>query len=267
MMSRGFVIADDFGLGRGHDAVILRLLDAGKLAGTSVMVDGEITDADLAQLRELRQSGRQVGLHLNLTHGFDGLHKPSIGALLKMAFTGRLPDTIGPDLLRQSKRFSELFGDAPDFYDGHQHCHCLPGIVRHVRDLPRSSSTWIRVPLPRRRGLWRNVVNGGVKTLIIAAMAWAARRAWCRAGWRVNDDFSGFLRLHSADAVAVDLPAILAGAKAGDLIMTHPGDAGDPAQCPGHAADARAVETEVLERTDFRSGPELRLRPVMADRC
>lgn len=260
MMCRGFVIADDFGLGRGHDAVILRLLRAGKLAGTSVMVDGDITERDLAHLRELRRDGRQIGLHLNLTHGFGGMQKPSIGALLKMAFTGRLPDTIAPDLMRQSERFADLFGDAPDFYDGHQHCHCLPGIARHVRDLPRSSTTWIRVPLPSGRGLWRNTASGGTKTVVIATMAWAARRIWCRAGWQVNDSFSGFLKLHSADMVARDLPQILATAQDGDLIMTHPGDPRDPDQCPDHAPQARAIEAQLLDRTDFTNGAALRLR-------
>ena len=63
-------IADDFGLGRKHDQVILSLMEAGRLDGTSVMVNDAIEPADIARLRALRDAGAQVGLHLNLTQLF-----------------------------------------------------------------------------------------------------------------------------------------------------------------------------------------------------
>ncbi len=41
-------IADDFGLGCGHDRVILSLLEAGKLDGTSVMTGDAMKPEDIA---------------------------------------------------------------------------------------------------------------------------------------------------------------------------------------------------------------------------
>lgn len=211
MTGKGFLIADDFGLGRGHDAVILRLLSEGRLAGTSVMIDGNLAPSDLSELRELRRQGRQVGLHLNLTQNFTAVGTaPTIGKLMKQAMTGRLPPDLGDALHRQAARFSEMFGGPPDFYDGHQHCHCLPGLEGRVADLPRDACTWLRVPTPRTAGLARNVRTGGTKALIVAAMGWSACQTWRSAGWPVNADFSGFLDLSRPDRVQRDLPALIA---------------------------------------------------------
>ena len=61
------LIADDFGLGAGHNAVILDLLAKQKINGTSVMIDGQLDAASVQKLRTLRDEGAVIGLHLNLT--------------------------------------------------------------------------------------------------------------------------------------------------------------------------------------------------------
>ncbi len=247
-MSSPLLIADDFGLGRGHDRVILDLIGEGRLGGTSVMVDGDIAPPDLERLRRLRASGAQVGLHLNLSYRFAAspVCHP-IGALMRLCLTGRMPPDARPEFQRQAERFAALFGDLPDYYDGHQHCHCLPGLSRLAAALPQGGKRWMRVPLPASlSGLALNLRSGGAKVAVIAALARHAKGVFRRSGWRVNADFSGFLRLGDPGSVDLWLPRLLAAAGDSCLVMTHPGDAADPAQCEGHAGACRAREAAIL---------------------
>lgn len=238
-------IADDFGLGRAHDRVILSLLDSGRLDGTSVMVNDAIDAHDLARLKALRAAGAQVGLHLNLTQALPGVAQVwTLGQLMR----GR-PEGIAAALDQQVQGFAALFGGPPDYYDGHQHCHCLPAVRPHIARLPREAATWLRLPLPAtwaRR--WLNLRAAGVKAAIVMGFAARARRDFARAGLRMNRDFSGFLRLDRPDQVRRWLPRLLAAAGPDCLVMLHPGAADDPVQCPGHAPESRAAEAEILQR-------------------
>ncbi|MDH6234959.1 putative glycoside hydrolase/deacetylase ChbG (UPF0249 family) [Mesorhizobium soli] len=237
-------IADDFGLGRRHDKVILSLLEAGRLDSTSVMVNEGIDPSDIDRLRELREAGVQVGLHLNLTQAF-----PKQGPVWPLAtlMGVRLPDGVAASLDRQVNEFVALFGSLPDYYDGHQHCHSFPAISPLVTRLPYGPQTWVRVPLPATwAGRWTNLRAGGAKVLAIMAFAARARKVFARAGLRMNVDFSGFLRLDDPTKVRLWLPRLLSAAGPDCLMMLHPGDATDLMQCSGHAPESRAAETEIL---------------------
>ncbi|MCP8894153.1 ChbG/HpnK family deacetylase [Shinella daejeonensis] len=241
-------IADDFGLGRLHDRVILDLLESGQIDGTSVMIDGAIDEADMKRLRALRQRGAQVGLHLNLTHGFtpETVRMP-LGKLILAGLSDRIPADVQSQFQRQAEAFRVAFGSLPDYYDGHQHCHCLPGLATLAARLPRAPATWIRVPLPATpAGLWRNLRAGGPKVAFIAAFAFAARRRFRASGWPANTDFSGFLRLDRPEQVRRWLPRLLQSASKDCLVMVHPGSAHDAGQCPAHAPESRAIEASTL---------------------
>lgn len=244
------LIADDFGLGRQHDEVILDLLAERRISGTSVMIDGDIAPPDLERLRRLRQEGALVGLHLNLTHAFAGSarHAP-LGDLLRLCLTGNPPGWAEQEFDRQAKAFVQAFGTVPDYYDGHQHCHCLPGLAAFAATLPRRETCWMRVPLPARlSGFVMNLRAGGPKVLSIALFAFLARRTFRRSGWATNRDFSGFLHLDRPESVARWLPRLLRDAPEDCLVMVHPGSAADPSQCDGHAPSARAEEAMLLRR-------------------
>ncbi|MCJ8148135.1 ChbG/HpnK family deacetylase [Shinella sedimenti] len=242
------LIADDFGLGRDHDKVILGLLERGKIDGTSVMIDGDIDPLDIERLRQLRERGAAVGLHLNLTHGFSGshFHRP-LDELLRLCLTGRLPQEAQSAFHGQAETFRTTLGFLPDYYDGHQHCHCFPGLDRIAATLPREHGVWVRVPLPRTwAGRMLNMRAGGPKTVLIMILAHFAARTFRRAGWKTNSDFSGFLPLDRPDAVARWLPRLLSARATGTLMMVHPGSADDRSQCPGHSPQSRVVEAEIL---------------------
>ena len=241
-------IADDFGLGRKHDRVILSLIEARRLDATSVMVNDAIDAGDVARLKALRDAGAQVGLHLNLTQPLPG-HTEAwpLQALLRPRLPDGLRATVATSLKRQTDEFVSLFGSLPDYYDGHQHCHCFPGIAPLVAQLPSGPKTWIRVPLPASwSGRWRNLRAGGAKGILIMALAARAREVFRQAGHQVNEDFSGFLRLDDPASVRHWLPRLLAAAGPDCLMMLHPGDAGDEMQCAGHAPESRDCETNIL---------------------
>jgi len=256
------IIADDFGLGRFHDQKILELISGGQVDGTSVMIDGDMSNNALLLLKRLREEGALVGLHLNLTHEFDGgLPTMPLGALMRAGFFARLPRSYGADFLRQTDRFLTLFGSLPDFYDGHQHCHCLPGLAADAAALPGAGKIWMRVPLPTTAsGFWLNVRAGGFKVATVAALAVRARQIFRDAGFATNSDFSGFLRLDDPYAVAVWLPRILAAAGPDHLVMVHPGSAEDRAQCNGHHPESRRIETLILDE----QGDETLIRSSIA---
>jgi chitin disaccharide deacetylase len=241
-------IADDFGLGRKHDRAILSLMQARRLDATSVMVNDAIDAGDIARLKVLRGAGAQVGLHLNLTQALPG-HADAwpLSTLLRPWPADRLRAAAAVSLKRQTDEFAALFGSLPDYYDGHQHCHCIPWIAPLVAQLPSGPKTWIRVPLPASwPGRWRNLRAGGAKGVLIMALAARARRIFRRAGREVNRDFSGFLRLDDPASVRHWLPRLLAAAGPDCLVMLHPGDAGDEMQCAGHAPESRDCETNIL---------------------
>jgi len=242
------LIADDFGLGRKHDSAILSLIEAGRLDGTSVMINHAIAPADIARLQAARVSGAQIGLHLNLTQALPGMSAAwPLSTLLRPLLGADLLEAIRDSLVRQTDEFASLFGHLPDYYDGHQHSHCFPAIVPLVARLPAGSQTWIRIPLPSSwAGRWRNLRAGGVKGVLIMALAARARAVFRRAGWQVNSDFSGFLRLDDPASVRHWLPRLLSAAGPGCLVMLHPGDAGDEVQCDGHAPQSRSCETQIL---------------------
>jgi len=241
-------IADDFGLGRKHDSVILSLLETRRIDGTSVMVNDAIAPADVARLRALRDAGAQVGLHLNLTQVLPGIETVwSLADLLRPLPGAHLLEVAAASLERQTDEFVALFGSLPDYYDGHQHCHCFPGMAPLVVRLPSGPECWIRVPLPATwSGRWRNLRAGGAKGVLIMALAARARSVFLRAGRQVNLDFSGFLRLDDPASVRHWLPRLLSAAGPDCLMMVHPGDAGDEMQCAGHAAESRGCEAEIL---------------------
>lgn len=127
------ICADDFGMDSGIDAGILRLAQLKRLSATSCLVEGPSFRENAAALRE---SGLQLGLHLNFTEpmGTPGLYLP-VSSLIARAYLHRLD---GADVHRQIGRQLDLFetvlGRSPDFVDGHQHVHQLPQIRQALLD-------------------------------------------------------------------------------------------------------------------------------------
>ena len=121
--------ADDYALHPLVDDAVQQLTLAGRLSATSCMTTSPLWPQAAPALRELRPR-LSVGLHFNLTEDHGGQHDAqTLGTVLRQAYARQMPH----DLMRKAWReqldaFEQVMGTAPDFIDGHQHVHQLPGL-------------------------------------------------------------------------------------------------------------------------------------------
>src|ERR1700675_593406 len=170
---RIWLCADDYGISPGVNRAIRDLIERGRLNATSVVVGGPPIGRDeVDALRAAAATGPRcaIGLHVTLTAPFrpltmhfqpvDGGLFLSFPKLLRAGLLRRLdPEIIRAELMVQFSAFSDMFGRAPDFVDGHQHAQLFP----QVRDAflmavkEAAPNAWVRQggrhqPLARRLG-------------------------------------------------------------------------------------------------------------------
>jgi len=239
------VCADDFGMSASVDAGILDLAAAGRLSATSLLVDGPTAAGDVPALLE---TPLQVGLHLNFTESFGqpGLCLP-LRALIQAAYLRRLPaNAVRDGIRRQLDRFRELTGRWPDYVDGHQHVHQLPGVREALLGAlaeRAGSGLWIRdTGRPRMAGLPGRL---RFKAGVIASLGAAGLRRRARAaGYRQNRGFLGVYDFKGGvPAYEAWMSRWLAQGLDGDVLMCHPARGADPRD---PLSSQRQAEYEVL---------------------
>ena len=241
------ICADDVGLADGAADTALDLVAAGRLTSASCVSTGPFWHGDGPRL-----GGLELGLHFNLTEGSPASRSlsahwptlPGLGHLIARAHLGALPlAAIADEWQAQLDAFAERTGREPDFIDGHQHVHHLPG----VRDIVLASAARFRVA-PAIRSTGRVMGPGAAfkRRVIEASGGRALEAALRRRGVRHNRallgayDFRGDYRDH--------VVAWLAAAPAeGGLLFCHPSSA------PGGdaIADARRREAAYLASDAF----------------
>lgn len=232
------IIADDYALAPGISDAVLELADAGRLSGTGAMVPSPFWPAHARRLAAA-PAGFQAGMHLTLTGGLSPLgdlgalvpggQLPGIGTWMGWSLTGRLLGAqprhlITAEIARQLDRFEDAMGRPPDFIDGHQHVHLLPGIRGPLLDeMVRryaGAGPWLRDCAERADHILARGV-APAKAALIAALALGLGRAAHRRGIATNRGFSG---IYGFDG---DFPArmrrFLHRARPGLLVMVHPG--------------------------------------------
>ena len=253
---RLLVCADDYGQSSAIDAAIGSLVRAGRLGAFSCLSNGQAWAQDAPAVAGLRSAGAQAGLHFNLTEGrplSPALARrwpqlPSLPRLLLAAHTGRLPlAAIADELAAQWQVFEAASGVAPDFIDGHQHIHHLPG----VRDLLLG---WLRSrPVPVRSTARVGGPGFGLKRWVIEHSGGRAlARALVHAGLPHNTLLLGAYGFATTDYRAL-MQAWLAQVPAeGALLFCHPGQAGGGGQgAPDAIAAARVRELAYLAGDAF----------------
>jgi predicted glycoside hydrolase/deacetylase ChbG (UPF0249 family) len=235
-LRRIWLCADDYGLSPGVNRAIRDLIERGRLNATSVMVVGPAIGRDeVSALRASVAGSRRcaIGLHATLTAPFTPLtmhFKPldggmflSFAKLLRAGLLRRLdPEIIQAELMVQLKAFSDLFGRAPDFVDGHQHAQLFP-VVRDafltaVKEA--APNAWIRqggrqLPLARRLG--------APKALFLDLLSAQFRRRAARAGIAFNPGFAGAYDFSRQVDFGALMRQFLDGLPEDGLIMCHPG--------------------------------------------
>jgi chitin disaccharide deacetylase len=201
--ARVVLCADDFGLSEGVSRAILELAERGRISAASAMTNCPAFAGAAPRLKAF--DGRVgIGLHLNLTAGAPlgpmpgfapkGVFPPN-GAVVAGALTARLPRReIAAEVERQLDAFEAAFGRGPDFVDGHQHVHVLPGlrwVLLEVLERRRLHALWLRDPRDDLGAILGRRIAAG-KALVVEALALGFRKHANRAGFDTNEGFSGY---------------------------------------------------------------------------
>lgn len=255
--------ADDFGLTEAVDRGIVALIEGGRITATGCMVAGPAFEADAAALRPWVDR-IDIGLHFALTDlapsapiaslDPEGAAAP-LGRVLARALTGRIAyEEITAEIGRQVDRFRAAFGRDPDFIDGHQHVHVLPGVRRGLfaafeRGILDARRTWVR---DCRDGVGAIVARGVEvpKALFIAALASGFGAAARRRGITVNEGFGGITAFRP-EAFPEVFPKFLASLGRRPLVMCHPAAPEGPSDPGDPIAAARRAEFAHLSSETF----------------
>ncbi len=227
--------ADDYGISPGVNRAIVDLIARGRLNATSVMTVGAALErSDVAALNEAAATNANcaIGLHLTLTAPFrpltmyfrplDGGTFLPLGTMLRLATLRRLDTEImRAEIAAQLAAFTELFGRAPDYVDGHQHVHLFPQVrdafLGAVKDA--APDAWVRqCGRPARRPR-----SGGAKALLLDILSVEFRRRAARTALATNTGFAGAYDFTKAGDFAALMAGFLAGIPDGGLVMCHPG--------------------------------------------
>jgi len=199
------LVADDYGLAPGVSLAIRRLLAQGRLSGTSCLTVGAFWPEAADLLRGLATDDSvEIGLHLCLTGPFAPLSRqlrvdagwrrfPGLGALARLSFGRRLPaGALSAEIEAQIAAFAAALGRPPDFIDGHQHVHLLPGIAETLALTLQPAGVvprWIRRCGDRPRRILRRPF--AAKSLVLQLLSLRSDAALDGIADRRNDSFCG----------------------------------------------------------------------------
>jgi chitin disaccharide deacetylase len=259
MSSSKFALcADDFALSPAVTRGILEALAAGRLTATSAMTT-QANWPDAARAFRALAPDADLGLHFNLTLGGplgampsfapDGTF-PSMNAIVPAAWRGALPSQeIRDELRRQLDAFEEAFGAPPDFVDGHQHVHVLPGIaddlIAELSARGLRGKAWLRDSADRPKRMFSRGRHWG-KALTVAALARGFRAKARAAGFSLNDGFSGYSDFDAKADYSADFTSFLRAPGARPLIMCHPGHVDSELARLDPVTDSREAELAFL---------------------
>ncbi|WP_225768586.1 ChbG/HpnK family deacetylase [Inquilinus sp. Marseille-Q2685] len=259
------LVADDYGLAPGVSLAIRQLLAEGRLSGTSCLTVGRFWMEAAGPLRDLAASAGsiEIGLHLCLTGPFAPLSPqlrvdagwrrfPTLAALIRLSLSRRLPPgALSAEIEAQHAAFAAAFGRPPDFIDGHQHVHLLPGVAETLALTLRSAGLrprWIRRCGDRPRRILRRPF--AAKSLALQALSLRSDAVLAGVAGRRNDSFCGIYDFVDR-GYGVLFERWLETAPDRAVIMCHPGlvDARLAALDP--VTGMRAVEYRYFAGPDF----------------
>jgi predicted glycoside hydrolase/deacetylase ChbG (UPF0249 family) len=146
--------------------------------------------------------------------------------------------------------FERHFGAPPQFIDGHQHVHLLPGIWPIVQGA-------FGAMLDPRRCWLRDCCDfhflgrgSKAKAGLVTVLGAAASRAAKNRGLHTNSGFTGFYDYQGSN-LAANFAGLLKNARNGCAMMVHPGHVDAPLRAVDGLTDAREEEWRFLASDDF----------------
>ena len=236
MSRRIWLCADDYGISPGVNRAIRDLIENGRLNATSAMVVGPAIGRDeVNALKEAAKANPRcaIGLHVTLTAPFRPLtmhFRPVEGGLflphttlLRRGLMGRLDrELVRTEVMEQLAAFTDLFGRAPDFVDGHQHAQIFPGVrIAFVEAVKQAApDAWIR-QCGRDRP-WAQRLDSP-KALVLDVLSTQFRKRAARARLAFNPAFAGAYDFTRQPDFGVLMRQFIQGMPEGGLVMCHPG--------------------------------------------
>lgn len=268
-MTRFVLCADDFAMTDGVSRAIVDLAALGRLSATGAMTN---RTGWRQWSREIAAHAQvlDIGVHLNLTCA------APLGGMPLLAPSGELPPLaqvikaavlsaaarkeITAEINRQLDSFEQAMGRAPDFVDGHQHVHAMPGVrslvlaelskrYPHLKPYLRDPSDSIGAI--RLRGV---AVR---KALTISGLAAGFGRAAKAAGFATNDSFAGVSPFDPTRRFADDMARFLLAPGLRHLVMCHPGHVDDELVRLDPVVATRPLEVQALRTDGWLSGHEI----------
>jgi predicted glycoside hydrolase/deacetylase ChbG (UPF0249 family) len=233
---RIWLCADDYGISLAVNAAIRDLIVRGRINATSVMVVAPSFHRSEARALDILNTGQRrvaIGLHATFTAPFSPLSSPfkplrggrflSLVRLGSRAFLHRL-DVVAlhEEVLAQLRRFTDVFGRAPDFIDGHQHTHLFPQIRQAVLEVAarKAPSAWVRQCGSPLRTSER---FGDRKGLVLDRLSRNFRRRAAALGVATNPGFAGAYEFADRVVYGDLFPGFLDRLPDKGVVMCHPG--------------------------------------------
>lgn len=253
---RGFVLtADDYAMTPGVSRGILACLEAGRISAAGAMTNRPHWQGSAPALRAFAGKA-DLGLHFNLTCGAPltpmprfapNGELPELPVILRGGSLGTLPrKDIAAELEAQISAFEEAMGRAPDFIDGHQHVHALPGVRRVVAEvlarLYPDAKPYLRDPADRFAAI-RKRGRYARKAMLLGALTRPFAKRMRALGFSLNEGFAGYSNFDEKGGYAADFESYLVEPGQRHLIMCHPGEVDEELMRLDPVTASRPVET------------------------
>ena len=249
-MKKIILCADDYAQSAAISAGILQLVEQRRLSAVSCFSEAEFWSRPENSLFDYRDR-IDIGLHFNLTQPFANatVAAQPLNTVMRLALSGRIDRTIITVALHaQLDRFEAVARQAPDFIDGHQHVHVLPGIrdivVTALAQRYRQQKPYLRAVNPRLPGH-----GGPFKLLVLKLLSSGFSALAQRHGLRTNRGFAGIYSLQAQADFTALMRNWIGAARSGDLLMCHPGAAANDNSDP--IAATRPRELALLQSAEF----------------
>lgn len=236
--------ADDYGLSPGVSSGIRTLIDQNRISATSCMVVYPEFEADGPLLKP--HIGRiDIGLHFTLTAD------RSATSLMREAYLGRVnAEDIASTLERQIETFVRVMGMRPDYIDGHQHVHLLPGVRDAVTNAAARLGAYVR-STREPVGLRMMLRPSFVESAFLSLTARPLQRLIRARGLKANRGFRGVRSFRETVPYAELFRRMIAGAGDGSLVMCHPGITDGVLGRRDGVTDAREDELRYFAGAEF----------------
>ena len=260
--------ADDFGLSPGVSRGIADLAHAGRLSAVSCMAASPDFVASAPLLKGLERNC-DIGLHVTLTAlaplgPMSSLAPngrfPALGTLMRRLLLVSPAAEILDELRRQLDRFGSVTGWAPDFVDGHQHVHVLPGVRQALLRLFETGELDAQTTYVRDcHEPARHVLGRGVAVPRALLISWLARPLHAELGRRAlrrNRGFSGINDFSERRDFGALFRRFLRNAGPQPLVMCHPGHPDEAIRGRDPIVARRADEQAYFAGEAFRADLE-----------